>query len=77
LAFKLGVNEEIINRAPTAGLWPNQTDEKELGVKYEDIDKVISGEKIQKASAEIIQKLHETSEHKRANISQPDKIKRV
>ncbi len=38
LAQELGVSEAIIQAAPTAGLWPGQTDELELGMTYEQID---------------------------------------
>ena len=41
LASHLGVPEEIIKKAPTAGLWPGQTDEDELGMTYEDIDRIL------------------------------------
>lgn len=37
----LGVPDEIINRIPTAELWHNQTDEKEIGVKYKIIDQIL------------------------------------
>lgn len=41
LAKYLGVPEEIITRAPSAGLWENQTDEKEMGFTYEEADQVL------------------------------------
>jgi NAD+ synthase len=41
IAKNLGVPEKIINRTPTAGLWPDQTDEEELGMTYKDIDTAI------------------------------------
>lgn len=41
LATHLGVPENIIQKAPTAGLWSGQTDEKELGLTYEEIDKIL------------------------------------
>jgi len=43
LAAKLGVPKRIIDKAPSAGLWPGQTDEGELGVSYEDLDRVLLG----------------------------------
>ncbi len=39
----LGVPEEIITKPPTAGLWPGQTDEKELGMTYAKLDEVLFG----------------------------------
>ena len=41
LANYLGVPENIINQAPTAGLWTGQTDEKELGFSYKEADMVL------------------------------------
>jgi len=41
LARYLGVPEPIINRRPSAGLWPGQTDEGELGINYEELDKIL------------------------------------
>ena len=29
---------EIIDKPPTAGLWPGQTDEDEMGVSYDQLD---------------------------------------
>ncbi len=41
LAPHLGVPEEIIFKTPTADLWEDQTDERELGFSYEDADRVL------------------------------------
>lgn len=41
LAAHLGVPAKIIQKAPTAGLWKGQTDEGELGMTYEEIDRVL------------------------------------
>lgn len=41
LARVLGVAERIINKAPTADLWPGQTDEQEIGVGYAEIDRIL------------------------------------
>lgn len=35
--------EEMINRKPSAGLWENQTDEKELGYTYNEMEPAIRG----------------------------------
>ena len=34
----LDINENIINKAPSADLWENQSDEKDLGFSYKKID---------------------------------------
>ena len=37
----LGVHEDVINKAPSAGLWEGQTDEIEMGTTYDMIDAVL------------------------------------
>jgi NAD+ synthase len=41
LAAHLGLPEAVIQKAPTADLWPGQTDEDELGVRYRDADRIL------------------------------------
>ncbi|MCB2231384.1 NAD+ synthase [bacterium] len=41
IARKIGVPESIITKAPTADLWEGQTDEGEIGVTYEQIDRIL------------------------------------
>ncbi len=43
IAEKLGVNQKIITKTPTAGLWKGQTDEKEIGASYEKLDRFLIG----------------------------------
>lgn len=43
LAKFLGIPNEVTAKPPTAGLWKGQTDEQELGMKYETLDKVLYG----------------------------------
>jgi NAD+ synthase len=41
LARELGIPEEIIAKPPSAGLWEGQTDEGEMGITYEELDKAL------------------------------------
>lgn len=41
LAEHLGVPEKILKKAPSAGLWTGQTDEKEIGISYDEMDKIL------------------------------------
>lgn len=41
LSAYLGVPESIITKPPSADLWEDQTDEKELGFDYLDVDKLL------------------------------------
>ncbi len=67
----LGVPQSIIDRPPSAGLWEGQTDEQEMGTTYEMVDNLLAGKEIQKKDKEIIEKLHERSEHKRKTPAKP------
>lgn len=55
LAKYIGVPESIINKAPSADLWDNQTDENEMGIGYLDLDRyILTGE----GSEEIANKVN-------------------
>lgn len=41
IAKYLEIPEEIIEKKPTAGLWKGQTDEDELGISYDKLDKIL------------------------------------
>ena len=41
LARALGVPAPIIEKKPSADLWPGQTDEGELGITYDEVDQVL------------------------------------
>ncbi len=41
LAAHLGLPEVIRKKGPTAGLWPGQTDEGELGLSYSELDGIL------------------------------------
>lgn len=42
LARLLSVPDVIISKPPTAGLWPGQTDEGEIGMLYDELDVVLA-----------------------------------
>ncbi len=41
LARELGLPKRIIEKPPSAGLWEEQTDEGELGITYEELDRAL------------------------------------
>ncbi|MHA1903793.1 MAG: NAD+ synthase [Candidatus Thorarchaeota archaeon] len=41
LSELVGIPKPIIEKAPSAGLWPNQTDEDDLGVTYAELDSIL------------------------------------
>ena len=61
----LGAPESIINKAPSAGLFEGQTDEKEMGVTYQEITDYMERKEVSEKSKAIIERYHRTSEHKR------------
>lgn len=71
-----GLSEDLYNRVPTAGLFEGQTDEKEMGVLYKDLDSYLQGKEVSKDVKERIEHLHRISEHKRVEIPTPKPPKR-
>ena len=78
LARELKIPVKILKKVPTAGLWKGQTDEGEMGIKYESLDKILYGIELGLTEEEIrertgiplkeIMKVHETvrkTTHKR------------
>jgi NAD+ synthase len=57
LAEFLGVPKQILKVPPTAGLWENQTDEKEFGFSYREADQVLHLFVDRKVKSEKIQKI--------------------
>lgn len=72
LAEYLEIPERIIRKAPTAGLWPGQTDEGEIGITYEELDRVLESmergraHRLDAALVKKVEKMIEISKHKRA-----------
>ncbi len=66
LAKALHLPPSIIQKPPSAGIINGQTDEEELGFSYVEMEKYFSGEKIDPEVREKIEKLIETSQHKRS-----------
>ena len=65
LARFLGVPQEIIDKAPSAGLWAGQTDESEMGFTYEELDRyILTGDGSPETRA-IIEEMIRRSEHKK------------
>ncbi|MBN1621678.1 MAG: NAD+ synthase [Endomicrobiales bacterium] len=68
LAQKLSVPENIINKPPSAGLWSGQTDESEMGITYNQLDKIladIENKNLTKnSSAKKVKKMMKLSSHK-------------
>ncbi|ALB01889.1 NAD synthetase [Francisella persica ATCC VR-331] len=61
----LGVPKNILDKAPSAGLWQGQTDEDEMGVTYQEIDDFLDGKQVSAKALERINFWHNRSHHKR------------
>lgn len=61
----LGAPVNIITKAPSAGLFEGQTDEKEMGVTYASIDEFLLTGKTSPEALAVIERYHARSEHKR------------
>lgn len=72
LAVFLGIPQPIIDRPPTAGLWSGQTDESEMGITYQELDRYITtGQALPEVTAKI-DAMITVSEHKRHTPPLPD-----
>jgi len=65
LAWELGVPVEVIEKAPSAGLWEGQTDEGEMGFTYDELDRYILTGEAAPQTKERIERMIRQSEHKR------------
>lgn len=59
----------IIDKAPSAGLFDGQTDEADMGVTYEAVDRYLETGEADAQDLEVIQRFHSRSEHKRSPIA--------
>jgi len=66
LASFLGIPQPIIDKPPSAGLWEGQTDEAEMGISYEALDRfILTGEAPDEVRKKI-EKMMAGSAHKRS-----------
>lgn len=69
VASFLGVPEKIVLKVPSAGLWSGQTDEGDMGLTYEQLDRYLAtGRAEDPALAERIETMRKRSEHKRRPV---------
>jgi len=65
LASFLGIPQEIIDKPASAGLWPGQTDEGDLGFSYDELDRYLVTGKASDKVKKKIESMMTASEHKR------------
>jgi NAD+ synthase len=84
LSTHIGIPKAIVKKAPSAGLWPGQTDEGEIGVTYRELDSILflylekgMNEKeiiswgIEEKKVRKVLRLMMQSEHKRKPLPRP------
>ena len=74
LAADLEIPQSIIDKPPSAGLWPGQTDEDEMGFSYSDLERYLTDgpDAVAPALAMRIERLMRSTEHKRAQALMPE-----
>ena len=71
LAEFLGIPDEILRKKPSAGLWRGQTDESEIGMSYDELDKILKAieswnfTNCDMEEVERVRKMVERAKHKR------------
>lgn len=65
IAHYLEIPQVIIEKPPSAGLWANQTDEKEMGFSYAQLERYLEKGEGEPEIRERIEKMIKSSEHKR------------
>ncbi|MFH1904893.1 MAG: NAD(+) synthase [bacterium] len=74
LARELDIPREIIERKPSAGLWPGQSDEDEIGLSYDEMDTILKAtetnntDDMDKTKLDKIKGIISKSQHKRDAI---------
>lgn len=86
LAKHIDLDRKFIEKAPTAGLWKEQTDESELGASYEVIDailkrlveegksrnQILEETGLEEQTVDRFIEMHHNSEHKRTPPNYPE-----
>jgi NAD+ synthase len=64
LARFLGIPQAIIDKPPSAGLWAGQTDESEMGLSYDELDRYLTTGEAPAELKKRIDSMMAASEHK-------------
>jgi len=72
LARKMKIDQKIITKKPSAGLWNGQNDQDEIGLSYREIDYYIVDGKADAETAAKIEKIAASNQHKLELPAIPD-----
>ena len=56
MSRQLGLPKRVIEKVPSAGLWRGQTDEVDLGIPYDELDRILLGIELQMEPEAIAEK---------------------
>lgn len=54
MARALGVPKKVVEKTPSAGLWKGHTDEAELGISYDNLDRILLGFELEMSPEDIV-----------------------
>ncbi|MEM0158399.1 MAG: NAD+ synthase [Thermoplasmataceae archaeon] len=79
LSAYLGVPKSIIEKSPSAGLWESQTDEEELGMTYDKLDRILidleqGNPDTDREAIRVLEMYHNTDHKRRMPISILDEL---
>lgn len=66
LAECLGIPDKIISKPPSAGLWEGQTDEGEMGISYDELDRYLTSGQAPSDVRKRVDALVRATAHKRS-----------
>jgi NAD+ synthase len=72
LAREMGIDQKIIIKAPSAGLWDGQSDEDELGLSYRELDYYLVNGEAEPETAARIERISAANQHKLELPAIPD-----
>lgn len=79
VARAIDVPQEVIERPPSAGLWEGQSDEDEIGLSYDELDRTLAAiergntRDVPPATLEQVMRMIDGSEHKRQPVPRFDR----
>lgn len=72
LAREMGIDQKIITKSPSAGLWDGQSDQDEIGLSYREIDYYIVDGEAEPETAAKVEEIAAANQHKLELPAVPD-----
>lgn len=74
IANEIGMSKLVIDEVPSRGYYEGQSDEEEMGVSYEVLDKYLKGEEVSESDKNIILELSSKAKPKKAHADLLEKF---